>query len=60
VQGKLICEDSSERSSVKTVGSQRHLSEKERLEAEEAEENARREQAEADAAEEAVAKELAE
>jgi hypothetical protein len=39
---------------------QRHLSEKERLEAEEAEENARREQAEADAAEEAVAKELAE
>jgi hypothetical protein len=39
---------------------QRHLSEKERLEAEEAEENARREQAEADAAEEAAAKELAE
>jgi hypothetical protein len=39
---------------------QRHLSEKERLEAEEAEENARREEAEADAAEEAAAKELAE
>ena len=49
-----------DQASVKTLGSQRHLSEKERLEAEEAEENARREQAEADAAEEAVTKEPAE